>query len=273
MKIHHEMNELILIFKPEFKFDLDTVGHFHWHENAEFLYILSDGFDILIDGVLYNTKKGDLIFIKEYSVHSFICKDENVRMSLGQFSLSLLLEGRNEIKPIKPHITVNEITEDTAFFEEFKHLIALLESIKAVKKSDVNLYAKSVFSAFYFKLMEKFSEEKQSDGVKKERKEFYNIISFINDNITSDITVEKISQSLYMHRGKLSRVFSKYSGLSVNEYVNSLRLSKANELLRNGASVTSAAFESGFQSLRTFSNVYKKTMGVTPTEFVRKNDG
>ena len=92
MKIHHEAHDLIMLFKPEFKYELDTVGHFHWHENAEFIYVLSDGFQVLIDGVIYKTQKGDLIFIKEYSVHSFICESENVKMSLGQFSPALLLD-------------------------------------------------------------------------------------------------------------------------------------------------------------------------------------
>ena len=273
MKIHHESHDLIMFFKPEFKYDIDTVGHFHWHENAEFLYVLSDGFKILVDGVLYETKKGDLVFIKEYSVHSFICENENVKLELGQFSLPLLLNGQYDIKPIKTHIRAEELNEDDNFFKDFNHLISLLENIGEVTKSDTNHFAKSVFSAFYFKLMEKFHQEKTSDGLKKERKEFYKIIEFINSNITNDVTVENISLKLYMHRGKLSRIFSKYSGQTVNEYVNALRIEKANKLLDSGYSVTLAAMESGFQSVRTFSDVYKKKMGITPTEYLKKAGG
>ena len=273
MKIHHEAHDLIMFFKPEFKYDIDTVGNFHWHENAEFIYVLSDGFKILIDGVLYETQKGDLVFIKEYAVHSFICENESVKMSLGQFSLSLLLDKSPEIKPIKTHIKSADIESDEVFSSELQSLFNLMKNIGAVEKSKPSLFAKAVFAAFYFKLMEKFYEERQDDGLKKERKEFYKIIEYINANITSEITVEKIAASLYMHRGKLSRIFSKYSGIAVNDYVNNLRIAKANELLENGASVTVAALESGFQSVRTFSDVYKKKMGITPTEYVKKTGG
>lgn len=273
MKIHHEMHDLAMFFKPEFKYDIATVGHFHWHENAEFLYIMSDGFKILVDGVLYETKTGDLIFIKEYSVHSFICESADVKMSLGQFSPSLLLDGCADIKPIKAHIKAEEISRDTEMEEQLKHLLALLKSVGNIRKTETKLFAKAVFAAFYFKLMENFPESEPNGKLKKERKEFYSIIEYINQNVLSDLSVESISRKLYMHRGKLSRIFSKYSGLSVNDYVNNLRISKANELLNGGASVTVAALESGFQSVRTFSGVYKKKMGITPSEYVKKTGG
>ena len=258
MKIQHEMHDSVMFFKPDFKYDITTVGFFHWHENAEFIFVLSDGFKILVDGVLYETKKGDLIFIKEYSVHSFICENENVKLGLGQFSLPLVLDGCREAKPIKTHITAYEMEIDQKFSQEIEHLIALMQNIGNVKKSNTNLFAKALFSAFYFKLMEKFHIEKQSGELKEERKEFYKIIEFINANIGSNITVEKIASGIYMHRGKLSRIFSKYSGTTVNDYINNLRISKANDLLENGASVTEAAFESGFQSMRTFNSIYKR---------------
>ena len=68
-----------------------------------------------------------------------------------------------------------------------------------------------------------------------------------------------------MDRGKLSKIFSKYSSMSVNNYLNNLRINKANELLKDGCSVTQAAFESGFQSVRTFNNTYKNLTGTTPS--------
>ena len=217
MKIHHEMHDLVMFFKPEFKYDIATVGHFHWHENAEFLYILSDGFKILVDGVLYETKTGDIVFIKEYSVHSFICENENVKMSLGQFSPALLLDGHANIKAVKAHIKAEEISNEPEMKEELRHLLALLNSVGNVKKSETKLFEKNIFAAFYFKLMENFPEEAADGKLKKERKEFYKIIEFINANLLNDLSVECLAKSLYMHRGKLSRIFSKYSGLSESE--------------------------------------------------------
>ena len=59
--------------------------------------------------------------------------------------------------------------------------------------------------------------------------------------------------------------------MSLNEYINSIRIKNANELLSNGVSVAEAALESGFQSIRTFNNTYKDFMGIKPTEFLKKS--
>lgn len=267
MKINHEINDLVMFFKPLWECTPNKFRYFHWHENVEFLYILSDGFKILIDGIMYEPGKGDLIFIGEYSVHCFISEENNVQIGLGQISPKMLYDGYDRLKTLKNHIVAEEIEKVPGLKEKLLHLTELMKSIGTVTEKDKNFFAKSVFSAFYSLLMENFVAEKKSDTIKKERKEFYRIIGFINDNITEDITASGISKSLYIDRGKLSRIFTKYSGMSVNDYINRLRVSKANELLEEGYTVMRVAMESGFQSVRTFNNVYKKIMGFPPSQY------
>jgi len=179
MKILHELNDMHMVFKPEFECVPDKVRFFHWHENAEFLYIQEDGFRILIDGVMHETKKGDLIFIREYSVHCFVC-EKFIKMSLGQFSLPLLLDGYADIKPVKTHITSEEIANDPAFNDQIMHLLEIMKTIGVVNKNDKNPFAKSIFAAFYFAFMERFPDTKKNEISNKERNEFYKIIKFIN---------------------------------------------------------------------------------------------
>ena len=56
----------------------------------------------------------------------------------------------------------------------------------------------------------------------------------------------------------------------MSEYINKLRIKNANLMLAQGASITEASMESGFRSIRTFNNVYKGIMSMTPSEYVRK---
>lgn len=92
-------------------------------------------------------------------------------------------------------------------------------------------------------------------------------MEFINAHFSENITAIEIGKQLYMDRKKLSEIFLKFSGVKINLYINQLRISKANELMRNGSPITVAAMESGFQSVRSFNDIYKKITGITPSEY------
>ena len=83
-------------------------------------------------------------------------------------------------------------------------------------------------------------------------------MKYVNEHFKEDITVKSIAETLYMDRGRLSRLFLKYSGISLNDYINTLRLTEAVRLIDAGLKITDAALESGFQTVRTFNNVYNK---------------
>ena len=118
--------------------------------------------------------------------------------------------------------------------------------------------------------MQHFTKEESQNTITKERQEFYKIVEYINEHYFEDIKINALSEILFIPRGRLSAVFTKYSGTGLNEYVNSLRVKHANDLLKQGYTVTEAALECGFQSIRTFNSVYKKITGITPSDYARK---
>lgn len=66
-------------------------------------------------------------------------------------------------------------------------------------------------------------------------------------------------------------MFVKYLGINYIEYVNTLRLEKAKEMLGNSKmNVSEVAERTGFESLSYFSKQFKKKYGVSPQDF-RKN--
>jgi AraC-like DNA-binding protein len=52
--------------------------------------------------------------------------------------------------------------------------------------------------------------------------------------------------------------------MSLNSYINTLRIAKAAALIRGGAPITEAALEAGFQSVRTFHDVYRRMQNAAP---------
>jgi AraC-like DNA-binding protein len=94
-------------------------------------------------------------------------------------------------------------------------------------------------------------------------------VEYVNAHFTENINVTTVSQKLYVSRSLISSVFLKFAGIPLTEYIHVLRIEYANNLLRDGADVMSAAYDSGFSSIRTFNSVYKRIMKVTPTQYIK----
>lgn len=57
----------------------------------------------------------------------------------------------------------------------------------------------------------------------------------------------------------LSRVFKKYLGRNILEYINDLRLDKVSDMTKKGEKITTAIFEAGFSALASYYRNKKRT--------------
>jgi AraC-like DNA-binding protein len=97
------------------------------------------------------------------------------------------------------------------------------------------------------------------------------ICDFIADNFRQDIAVSDIAVSADLHPKYAMSIFRRSTGMTLNEYVNLLRLSYAQAMLINDgdANVLRVAMESGFGSLSAFNKSFRKISGKSPSDFRR----
>ena len=58
--------------------------------------------------------------------------------------------------------------------------------------------------------------------------------------------------------------------ISFTDFVNGLRIEHACSLLENDTNITETAFSSGFSSIRTFNRAFAKSMGMSPREYIKR---
>jgi AraC-like DNA-binding protein len=93
---------------------------------------------------------------------------------------------------------------------------------------------------------------------------------FIAENFLYDIDCVDIATAADIHPKYAMSVFKKSTGMTLNEYVNLLRLSYAQALLMNqDANVLRVAMDSGFGSLSAFNKSFRKLAGMSPSDFRR----
>lgn len=100
-------------------------------------------------------------------------------------------------------------------------------------------------------------------------KELNNVIDYIEDHLTEDLSLERISDYAGVSDYHFRKIFFYLSGMTLSEYIKSRRLSEANMDLLNGEKVTDVAFKYGYQSLDGFTRAFKKWSGYLPSEVIK----
>lgn len=99
-----------------------------------------------------------------------------------------------------------------------------------------------------------------------------NAMNYIDINYAKDITVEQIAKNIGVSRSHLYRVFQENLGISVKEYIDAVRLSKARDLLTSAPlSITEISTKVGFSSSSHFSKKFKDVFGETPSSYRKAN--
>ncbi len=97
------------------------------------------------------------------------------------------------------------------------------------------------------------------------------IKKYIDDNFSTQLTLESIAQKFFMHPVYLQRKFKNHTGISPSEYLKNTRLSKAKAyLLTTDLPVDNISELCGFCNTSYFINVFKKNENTTPLQYRQK---
>lgn len=94
------------------------------------------------------------------------------------------------------------------------------------------------------------------------------IVNILDETYRQHPSKERLESALDRRYEYICAVFKRYSGMTITLYVHNLRMQRARYLLRSsGKSVTDIAYEVGYEDPYHFTKVFKKSTGLSPTEF------
>lgn len=91
-------------------------------------------------------------------------------------------------------------------------------------------------------------------------------ISYINDNLKKELSLQILSEQLHVSSSYLSHTFKNDMKISVHKYILNRRLVQAQRLLQQAYSPAQAAEECGFRDYSNFYLQYKKRFGAAPSQ-------
>jgi YesN/AraC family two-component response regulator len=154
------------------------------------------------------------------------------------------------------------------FFEE-NMVKPLKEAQFGISNDDELLRIKACLYAVcseYLRTVNRVPKSKNSDVLVQ-------ILEYVSQNFQDDISLQSIAKFLGYNYQYLSKIFNRTMHINFKTLVNHYRFEYARQQLLNNPekSISEIAFESGFQSIRSFNNVFKKQTGLSPAEFRKKD--
>ena len=162
---------------------------------------------------------------------------------------------------------------------EYAYFFVILSMAYILQSRFVNLHKEIERLTFVLnrKLLEKekhktYANKHQKHISSTNSEKIQHAIEYIHSNFLYDISREGLASMVDLHPDTFSRLFKSYTGKSLPDYINELRINYASELLsETDDSIVTIAFKTGFESLSTFNRAFHKILNTTPTAYRKHN--
>ncbi|HDG1707591.1 TPA: helix-turn-helix transcriptional regulator [Kluyvera ascorbata] len=266
------LNDAVASFSRLFA---NTVRYQHWHQCLEILYV-EEGFGVVIvDNRQYTMRPGRLFFFPPFTLHK-IMVDEKAQDSyrrtiihVDQHAIATLLrhfpENHRRLQALSARgrpAFVADLADQHAHIDHLFSLYASMSHASGLSTEQITCMLMTLFN------MLPPAQEKMPEAA---RGIASSVMFWIEENYRQKFSLDALAQELGKSRSYLSRRFHAETGENIHDYLNTIRLRRACELLLHSAlPVSEIASQVGFSEVTYFISSFKKGIGETPLQY-RKN--
>lgn len=229
----------------------------HLHKEIEIVYVLDGSAVAVADNSRYELNVGDLFIAFPNQIHYY--NNDKPGKFVLMITRSDILFGLKGI--LNNNIPQSNVLHFPADSTESIHIMNMLES-------DIK-YRDNVISGYMNLLMPHILERMTLlPWNSKENSTLRHILNYCHEHYTEHITLDDLSANLHLSKYYISRTMNNKIGISFNDYINTLRINFACDLLtQTDKKIADISEESGFGTIRSFNRVFYDIKGVTPQEY------
>lgn len=204
----------------------------------------------------------------------------NLEQTMEQFIRYVIKEDRRnateQLKILTQYLLAEsnlEVVRNTAeSLVKGLEVICLEKGILFSKKHDWverldNMEHQNFESVIFSILDDIFAKMKDSQSI-QDIKLIQSVINYIEKNYQKGVTLEEAAEHVHLSPFYLSKLFKKELNINFVNYVTERKIDKAKELLETtDLPILNIALELNYQEPNYFSKVFKKVVGITPTEY------
>lgn len=136
-----------------------------------------------------------------------------------------------------------------------------MQYIKTIQQCNSKDSLEEVFDQFIHDVDKNIVRKQYSKIIK-------DVMDYIHGQYEEDISLAMVSKEFHISKEHLCNRFKKETGINYNDYVTDIRIKESKRLLsQTNLSVNEVADRVGFNSTSYFSNIFKKKVELTPSQF------
>lgn len=262
-------------YPPQAKYPNDEVL-LHWHSGAEITFVKEGSAHYLIDGEHFVSQAGDILFIPPNTLHSV----SRIQQQSETFVFHLNFIGLetndysaiNYLEPLQNgRVQSNyRISQASPNYETMLELVQTLFSNVREQEPYFQLTLKSALLRFLREAFacEFLTFEALPAGKAQENQKIKELLSYIEQNLEKKLQISDLADFVNYSQSHFMAFFRKNFGMSCMDYVQSVRIKKAEEHLKySDEPITEIALKVGFANPSSFNRLFKSKLGVSPRQY------
>lgn len=272
----------------DFPFFIQYGGHdsdlyIHSHHDFNELVIVTEGSAVhIVNSEEYTIKKGDVFVVGNETVHGYK-NTENFRICNIMYRHDKMFSSLPDIAASAGYqalfVLEPRITKEQSFRSRLELKRENYRTVKAILDEMIQEYegnskcAKSMLISLFTQLAVILSRLYSFDPDENEH-DIINIAkaaSYIENHFNESISVAKLAELSHYSERHFMRIFKSAYNCPPIEYIINLRINRACAMLKEpSATISETAEKCGFDDVNYFSRLFKKRVGISPSEYRKK---
>jgi len=256
----------------------------HHHAFDELVIVLSGTAMHTTNEQTYAVKAGDVFVIKRGRIHNYQQPKgfavANVMYDAKKLDMdhwdTRELPGYHVLFSLEPafrnrHQFRSRLPVEGARFTRISERIEELAAVAAGKEPGYRVEARGLFMLLVIMLAKCYSHTPETNSVTTDLLRLGDAIAYIESNYPEKLSNDQLARLAHMTVRTFQRTFLQSMRMTPSEYIVQVRVRNAAHLLKESDfSLTRIALECGFADSSYFGRIFRRAMGVTPSEYRKK---
>ncbi len=248
-----------------------TPGQFELHNHygkCEIYIFLSGEADFVVEGTVYPLSPNDVLIMNSNEFHHILPRSSSPYERMV-FTIDNSFFTTNSCNTYRAMFDNRKPGAQNLIPASFVTEHGIPDIINRALSYAENDNSEIMVRCALLELIHTLNKFKLSSAPLKNNAKVSPIITYINENLTSSLSIDDIAEKFYLNKYHLCRLFKKHTGLTINKYITHKRIIMVKNLYAEGKTFSQASQEAGFGNYSNFYKMYVKETGISPKESMR----